>query len=251
MKPLLLSIAILTLQSSAALCDIIAHYNFNDSSRNSTDTNALTIASSITSQATGPHSGSFGFMSTPAGAVSPALVWSAIGEREPSTTYFEFDIDLAVGTSAVSFESLHFDAFVADTLGNTTAFDYNLYWSTDGFSTTIGSGAGPSISGTGAQNTTSPLNFDLSGLAPQSSTVTFRLDPVFASGSSENGAGSQRRGAIDNVTLNGTATAAVPEPSTLILCSLAGVFGIFRRSSRTTGPSSRRGSCGKPALSEC
>ncbi len=96
----------------------------------------------------------------------------------------------------------------------------------------IGTATGPSVSGDGlSQSAYTPISIGLSALAAQSSAVTFRFDPIFAAGSSMNGSTGQRRGSLDNVALNGTATTAVPEPSTYFLLGI-GMLCVFGQTYR-------------------
>lgn len=231
----ILSISILTSLPLVGHATTIASYDFENGFE-STDADTLTIASPVLSQSTGSFSGGIGPRVQPAGASSLATNWSASAERDATNSFFEFSVALEAGTISMSFDSLAFDAFVYDTLGGTTAFDYNLYWSVDGFDSAIGSAVGPSISGGGAQNASSSLSFDLSGLAAQSSDVTFRLDPVFAAtGSATNGGGTQRGGAFDNIVLNGSASAAsLPDSSNALILLLGslGILEMVRRNKR-------------------
>jgi hypothetical protein len=221
---------------------IVAQYNF-DSGFASSDADPLTSAGDFLSQATGTQAGEFGALATPAGTgiTSQTAAWTArsVSNASMASTWFDFAIALDPSVSDISFTSLTFDAYVFHTLGDTTAFDYQLFWNVDSFTNAIGSVTGPSI--TGATGTTdqanAALSFDLSGLTAQTTAITFRFDPVLAPGSNGNGGVTfpnpyQRGGAIDNVVLNGTAQA--PLPGTLLLLA-AGGFGLafFGRRQRT------------------
>lgn len=227
MKPSFLALFLLLLLPVAGQGAIVASYPFT-SDFASIDTDPRTTAGDFLSQATGGFSGEFGVLGTPAGASSQTAAWSARAERDATASWFDFTLALAPGTSQVSFSSLDFTAYVFHTLGGTTAFNYNLYWDVDGFANPIASATGPSISGGPAANASLALSFDLSGLPAQATDLTFRFDPVFAAGSDQNGGGavatSQRGGAVDNVVLNATATAAgVPLPPTALLLAAGGL----------------------------
>jgi hypothetical protein len=222
---------------------IVASYPFT-SDFASIDADPRTTAGDFLSQATGTFAFEFGVLGTPVGANSQTAAWSARAERDATASWFVFTLALAPGTSQVSFSSLDFTAYVFHTLGGTTAFNYNLYWDVDGFASPIASATGPSISGAPntSDNASQTLSFDLSGLPAQATDLTFRLDPVFAPGSGTNGGGnvatSQRGGAVDDVVLNATATAAgVPLPPTALLLAVGGLAlaardGIGRRPRR-------------------
>lgn len=149
----------------AAQAAIVAQYDFA-SDFSSSDADSLTTAGDFLSQAIGSFSGEYGVLGTPAGASSQTVAWSARAERDATDSLFDFTIALGAGTSEIVFSSLTFDAYVFHTLGDTTAFDYELYWDVDGFTSAIASATGPSI--TGASGTTdqasAALSFDLSAL---------------------------------------------------------------------------------------
>jgi hypothetical protein len=219
---------------------IVAQYSF-DSDFSSSDTESLTTAGDFLGQATGGFSGEFGVLGTPAGASSQTDAWSARAERDATDSFFEFTISLGTGASQISFTSLTFDAYAFQTIVGPTAFDYALYWDADGFAGAIGSATGPSLTATpNTQNANLSLSFDLSGLPARTTDVTFRFDPVFGSGSLQNGGGavasSQRGGAVDNVILNATISAAqVPLPSTPALFLAAGIAAGIARLRRSRG----------------
>ncbi len=205
----------------------IASYDFEGASYASTDTEDSTTASPFVDNATGQHASSFGNIVMPAGATSPAVVWAANAARAAVDTYFEFTISLGPDTTEVSFDELTFDALVYDTLGGTTAFNYELYWSVDGFATPVASGVGPSVTGFGAHTAQASVQMDLSGLAPQTSDVTFRFDPVFAPGAAMNGGGAQRGGGVDNVVLTGAATVTPADPGAILTGVLDQIEGLL------------------------
>jgi hypothetical protein len=62
---------------------------------------------------------------------------------------------------------------VSSFLSQATDFNYDLYWIVDGYIAPVASASGPIISGSNVQNASDNLSFDLSGLAPQSSTEPF------------------------------------------------------------------------------
>ena len=192
----------------------LALYNFEGRNRASLDPDALTVASSFSSPVNGTLSGDYNFFvnedidGVSGGPITTGVGWSSRSERESNDTYFEFTITPEPGTTEIDFSSLTFDTKVFDTLGGTTTFDLNLSWSVDGFASIIDSISSPSISGFGVDDSGySSFEIDLSALETQTEAVTFRIDPLFGSGSATNGAGGQRRGSIDNVVLIGTATA--------------------------------------------
>lgn len=215
---------------------IVAQYNF-DSGFASSDADPLTSAGDFLSQATGTFSSEFGALAIPAGTsiTSQTAAWTArsVSNASMGSTWFDFAIVLDPGVSDISFTSLTFDAYVFHTLGGTTAFDYQLFWDVDGFTSPIGSATGPSITSASstAADASLALSFDLSALPAQTTDIIFRFDPFFASGSNTNGGvvlpnPYQRGGAIDNVILNATvATGSVPVPGTLLLLAVGG-FGL-------------------------
>ncbi len=229
MKPTSLALFLLTLLPIAGQGAIVANYTFTNGV-SSSDTEPLTTAGDFLSQATGTFASEFGVLGTPAGASSQADAWNARANQNATSSWFDFTLALAPETSQVSFSSLDFTAYVFHTLGLTTAFNYNLYWDVDSFTDPIASATGPSISGAAntSDNASQALSFDLSALPAQTTDLTFRLDPVFATGSSTNGGGavetSQRGGAVDNVVLNATVTASVvPLPPTILLLAAGGL----------------------------
>lgn len=227
----------------AAQAAIVAQYSF-DSGWSSSDTEPLTSASDFLDNASGgSFSAEFGVLTTPPSTSisSQTAAWTARSVRDSSNTWFDFTIGLDAGANAISFSSLTFDAYVFQTLTGPAGFDYRLYWDVDGFASPIGSVSGPSIST--ATTGSAALSFDLSALPTRTSGVTFRFDPVFASGSQTNGgvtppAAYQRGGAIDNVILNATITPAqVPVPGTLLLLAAGGlaVTAMRRRQQQRPG----------------
>lgn len=202
------------------------NYDFQ-SGFSSIDTEPLTTAGDFLSQATGTTFGEFGVLGTPAGASSQTAAWSARAERDAASSWFDFPITLEPGTSGISFGSLDFTAYVFHRLGGTTAFNYELFWSVDGFGSPIASANGPSISTSTIENASQALTMDLSALPAQTTDVTFRFDPVLAPGSDSNGGGavetSQRGGAVDNLVLNATVS-AVPLPPTALLLGVGAVL---------------------------
>ena len=135
---------------------------------------------------------------------SQALQFGARREREIEESYIEFGFEL-FAAEIDSLDSITFDAKVfSSIIGGPTAFNYNLYWSIDGFGSAIASAVGPST-GPESQSDYTPIVMDLSDLSLPSDEplVTFRLDPVFADGAATNGEYTQRRGSIDNLKLKG------------------------------------------------
>ncbi|WP_295885947.1 hypothetical protein [uncultured Thiohalocapsa sp.] len=236
MKPSSLAPLLLLLLPVAGQGAIVAQYNF-DSDFASSDAEPLTSAGVFLSQATGTFAGEFGVLGTPAGASSQTAAWSARSlptPTRPGSAWFDFTIGLDPSVSEISFSSLDFTAYVFHTIGGTTAFNYELFWSVDGFGSPIASANGPSISGGGSLNDSEALSFDLSALPAQTTDVTFRFDPVLAPGSDGNGGGavetSQRGGAVDNLVLNATVS-AVPLPPTPLLLA-AGAVLLARQAGR-------------------
>ncbi len=231
---------IFSLGVTTAQAGLIAQYTFEGDSVASSDNDLLTTASDFTESATGTgYNSEFGRFSTedidgsgPDTTTSRASGWSARVERYGNNTFFEFTIELAPGTTQIEFDSLTFEAKVRDTLNSgPTAFDYNLFWDVNGFASTIATATGPSASGAGlSQSAYTPISMNLSSLSAQPNAVTFRLDPVFAAGAATNGGYGQRRGALDNVSLSGTAS-VIPEPSSLAMFGIGalGLFGYGRR----------------------
>lgn len=222
---ILVAAYLLTWVSSATAAVVIADFNFNSGGTSTTDAEPLTVAGSLdASNVSGivralplaspniPGSGSF-------------LTWGAADESGASDSFLFFDISFAPGAASVTYEQLTVDVFIGKTLGGAgaTQYDYSLFSSIDGFTSPIdGLKVGPSIAGAGNQSATASITFDLSGLATQSTTTTFRLDPRLTTGSASNGNGTQRFGGVDNIALTGTV--AVPEPSAFLSLSLLAVF---------------------------
>lgn len=206
----------------------------------SVDTDTDSTASDITSPAThndGAVHPEFGDVYNNGG--NQAIGWSARGNNPAQTfsinlpidTYFSFDVS-AVGGATLNLSSLSVLTGVSTSLGNLTAFDYTLSYSTDGttyFSAgTVAAGTNPGDAATISANgtATATISYDLSGIGALqgiTGTAYFRLDPV-ASGN-QNGVQSQRAGFIDNLVVNAT---VIPEPTTSLLGFL-GLLGVFRR----------------------
>ena len=140
-----------------------------------------------------------------------------------SNPWWEFTITPNAGTT-VELTTMTLDAGISLTLSNSN-WDYDVSWSIDGFGTTLGTFDGPS--GTMTTITSTDLSIDLSSLPAQSDSFTVRVSPNRIGGT--NGAASQRAGWIDNVTLNGDVTTAIPEPSSLALLGLSGLALLRRR----------------------
>lgn len=124
--------------------------------------------------------------------------------NSPSAPYWEFTLAPSAGHSLI-FSSIELDASVAKTITGKSDWDYQLFWSVDGFTKAIGTFDGP------AQDAVdSPQNAQALPLTPSfshqiqnshASAVTFRVVPVRMFGT--NGAIIQRAGWIDNVEVKG------------------------------------------------
>jgi len=206
---IVLLVALISPIGSALAQTNMAIYTFEGNSLSSSDSDTNSTASDITDSPTGTFSGEFGVFVTENTGGTPATSiangWSARAENSAADTFFSFTITPTIDGGTMAFSALNFDAKVFSALGGTTAYNYDLYWSVDGFATAIGNATGPSQSGPGDPSYTA-LSIDLSALSGQTAAVTFRLDPVTASGGATNGAASQRRGSIDNVVLTGAVT---------------------------------------------
>lgn len=209
---LILALVAASVVDAAAL----ALYTFEGNSLASSDTEPLTIASSISNQATGSFSGdnnSIQSENISAGGAtqSLALAFSARAINNAVDAFYQFTVQPAVGTLAIDFDQLTFDAKVFDTLSGSTGFSYNLYWDVDAFASSIaGPVAGPIILATDSPSESdfTSISMDLSSLPAVSGPVVFRLEPIFSPSVSKNGATGQRRGSFDNLALIGTATDA-------------------------------------------
>lgn len=237
---------------ASAHATVVANYNFtaiddlNESTSTflsaSIDADAGSTASDMTSPAT--HNGGvvhpeFGDVFNNAG--NQAIGWSARGNNpaqafsivNPVDTFFSFSV-AAEGGHALDFETISLVTGVATTLGNLTAFDYTLSYSTDGASflpvATVVAGTNPGEAATIPVNgtATAAISFDLSGvtaLQDVTGIAYFQLDPV-ASGN-QNGVQSQRAGFIDDLVVNADVT-VVPEPAVGLLGAL-GLLALHRR----------------------
>lgn len=125
------------------------------------------------------------------------------------------------GGNAVSLTSLTFDL---DTFNTGLLPSFYLASSVGGYSTPIGV--------VYTNQADAAITVDLSGVQFQNLTANteFRLYLWSENG----GGGSGSRWEFDNVTVNGS-VAAIPEPSTLVLLGLCGVFLMANRSSRRLG----------------
>lgn len=240
--------------ASVAHSAIVAQYDFasvtdpNESTETFISSSVDTDTNSLASDVTSPSTHNSGAVNPEFGDIdnhgsSQGIGWSTRGNNpdqtfaivNPIDTYVSFNV-AAQGGATLDFSSLSVLTGIFATLGNTTANDYTLSYSTDGTNFTTGatilagtnSGEAATVSGGGTDTAT--ISFDLSGITALqgvTGTASFRLDPVASSGSAENGTSSQRAGFIDDVIVNADVT-VVPEPATTLLGAL-GLLAMLRR----------------------
>jgi hypothetical protein len=166
-----------------------------------------------------------GTISSPAGNGSPhSLSANGWTNAIPASSYYQFNVS-TVGNSSIG---VTFD----QTSSATGPANFQLQYSTDGISFTTFASYSPLVNASPNpvwnMSTSSSLytfNFDLSSITVlnNASTVDFRLQATGLT--SENG-GTIALGGTDRV--DNFIVSTVPEPSTLALSGLAGIFGLVR-----------------------
>ncbi|PXA04878.1 hypothetical protein DDZ13_02630 [Coraliomargarita sinensis] len=208
---LTLTIISLLAAASGQAQTIVAEYTFSSNSFASSDADTNSTASDITFP---------GISGETAGVSLQPGIDGSVGQLAPAYVFYmgnindQGDDDVAGDTDAAEFSvtpssSLDFTSFSFDFQKNSGGADIeiDLFWSVDSYATAIDS---YTISDTGSWGS---FSTDLSSLANQATTTTFRLQFFTTGGSPGNEL------YLDNVELQ-----AVPEPSAFAL--LAGCLGL-------------------------
>ena len=214
MKKLLAIMAVLAL-ASAASAEVLVQYTFTGSSAaaSSIGTAVQTAGNFANSQ------GSFGYISTGMGTISPQPgVSTATWNQGTPTAYWSFSLTLMSGYKLVdSPDALTFGFNYRATGTGPTSWQLDADWGS-GFSTMA---SGTLTANSSWQNGLSATPASVTGLADASGTINFRLYGY-------NAPSATGTWAVDNVTLNGTTT-AIPEPATMSLLGLGALEMVLRR----------------------
>lgn len=226
MRNLVCGALALVMTAAAANADVLANYNFTSGSRASTDTDANTVASTFDGgsgfQTAGVDNSTIDLNhGNPAPAIFIDSTFTDGTTQSAAVTandFFTFTISPASGFT-FSLSSLSFD--YANTSTTTTFPTENFFVrsSADNFSANL---AGAVTAAAGSNGTFASTTITLSGnsaLQNLSSPIEFRIYVYDGTNTSGRGA------LLDNVTLNGTTLAAVPEPSTWV--SFLGGAGVL------------------------
>jgi hypothetical protein len=223
MKKILLSVAVVALFAIRANAGVLGSYPFTGSSRASTDSDANTTASNITDGA-GLTSTIDATRGNPSPSISVSSDQTDAGTNAGAVTandYISFTLTPLSGAT-FSLTSLALDAANWSTTTTFPLEEYFLRSSVNGFASNIGSTQTLAAASNGA---ITPNSFDLSGAVFQNLTTAIEFRIYFQDGTTN-----VNRGILlDNIVLNGTATAAaIPEPATWILMGVGLLLGAQR-----------------------
>jgi hypothetical protein len=220
MKTLLLSVAVVALFSVRAHADVLASYPFDNSSRNSTDSDPNTSASAISDGA-----GITSAVDTTRGNPSPSLtVDSSVIAGTSNTTsvsandYISFTLTPNANVT-YSLDSLGLDAANWSTSSTFPQEAYFLRSSVDAFAANIGN---TQTLAAGSNGAITPHSFDLTGASFQGLTTPIEFRIYMQDSTTTSGRGIL----FDNITLSGSA--AVPEPATWMLMGVGLLLGAQR-----------------------
>lgn len=152
---------------------------------------------------------------------------TAGGSNESTWLRFSITPDPSISLNFTGHDAT-VDTYSANSgVGSTTSTDWTLYYSLNGGTSwsSLGTSAGATSTGTPSSSGPVALTWDLDAIGAVTSAVEFIIDPVSTGGT--NGAASQRRTGMDNLTVNATVT-TVPETTIALLGSL-GLLGLLRR----------------------
>jgi hypothetical protein len=197
---------------------ILAQYNFTGGSAASSDTDLDTMAGSFTAPTGGVFDSTWDNVY--------ALSNSTPASFTPSY-YFSFTVTPTIDL-ALNLDTLSFDYAYNRTGGSSTgtlAANFVVQTNTDSFAANVATFSRNYGNVTGGSNFASTGNIDLSGAAYQNLTDPFEVRIYVY----DNSGGSDKAVRLDNVVLNGTAVAIIPEPSGAMLFGAAGFLVLLRR----------------------
>lgn len=221
MKKLALAFALSLAATIGTNAAIVANFDFT-SGNNSSDTEAFSTATPIAAVGFTPTINASNGNPFPSTEFRLADIVDGTNPPGPaptnaSTDYYTFTITPTGGTM-LTFNTLTFDARSLDLSLNANAFSVSLQVGQNTFASNIGTAV--INNNTTFQN----FSFDLSGLAPTTAAIEFRLVIRDNSGSASRG------GLLDNIVVNSD-VAPIPEPATYMLlgCGVLMCVQQFRR----------------------